>query len=87
MENMNEETEEILKVEKPYENIYTLDFVFVGHTNDIVDLFFQEERNYLYSSSKDQSIKVWDFAVTHYLFNIIFYSFRKDIRFSTLMLI
>ena len=62
-EEIGEFGEFVNKIEKTYENYYILDFVFIGHTNDVIDLCYQSEKNYLYSSSKDNSLKIWDLAV------------------------
>jgi len=53
----------INKCEKPYDNYYVLDYIFIGHTNNIVDLFYHEESKLLYSSSMDNSMKIWDLTV------------------------
>ena len=59
---------------KTYDNYYTLDYVFVGHKLDILDFCYESSKDYLISSSRDNSVRIWDLKVriTYMVINLIY---------------
>jgi hypothetical protein len=48
--------------DKFYTNTFSLYFVFIGHTHNIINIFYLRNRNYLISTSDDNSVKFYDFT-------------------------
>lgn len=64
--------------QKKYYNTYDLNFIFIGHSDKIIELYYLESRNLLFSSSEDSSVRIWDLNVRKKIPFFIFYFLMKN---------
>jgi len=55
--------------QKIYYNMYDLEYIFIGHSDKIIELFYLESRKLLFSSSEDCSVRIWDLTVSNNIKN------------------
>jgi hypothetical protein len=49
-----------IKQDKPYINLFNLDYIFIGHSQNIIEMFYLREKNYLVTSSREGVVKFFD---------------------------
>jgi hypothetical protein len=61
-----------LPSEKDYINTFTLDYVFVGHSKNILEIFYLKMKNLLITTSSEGMVKIWSMekGISLYNFNI-----------------
>lgn len=57
--------------EKLYANVFDLDYVFIGHTSNILEFYHMKNKNLLFSSSSDGIVKVFDMSKGVSLYHFI----------------
>lgn len=69
-----------IKKDKPYINLFNLDYIFIGHTQNIIEMFYLREKNYLVTSSREGVVKFFDIQQ-----GLPLYHFNLDIPISKIL--